>query len=167
MDIDSDSGPTPSRSKRLTPAAQNGSVSGDNERASGISTRRNQGSAASAALSNGTAQPPPKDPIPGTSTFSANPTATTHHSAATISRKRKQLGGGAINAGTLAAGTSSRTRGSVASSGPQNDSNMMTFEINGPYLKNGRLKADDGTVLSVNGKPIFLVTTPLFAGSGG
>jgi len=31
---------------------------------------------------------------------------------------------------------------------------MMTFEIHGAYLKNGKLKADDGTVLAVNGSSL-------------
>ena len=66
------------------------------------------------------------------------------------SKKRKQPG---THVTTSTASTSaqppSRARGASAAYA---ESNMMSFERSGAYLKNGKLKADDGTVLSINGK---------------
>lgn len=66
------------------------------------------------------------------------------------SKKRKQPG---THVTTSTASTSaqppSRTRGASAAYA---ESNMMSFERSGGYLKNGKLKADDGTVLSINGE---------------
>jgi hypothetical protein len=37
------------------------------------------------------------------------------------------------------------------------ESNMMTFENTGAFLKDGHLEADDGQILSVNGKSLFAI----------
>jgi hypothetical protein len=46
----------------------------------------------------------------------------------------------------------------AASAGGARESNMLTFENCQGYLKNGKLKADDGTVLAVNGRAL---STPI------
>ncbi len=89
----------------------------------------------------------PKESIPGTSTFAANPTTTT------TSKKRKQPGT-SITTTTLA--THSVTARPKGTAGPnprfQPETNMMAFERCGGFLNGNRqLKADDGTVISVNG----------------
>jgi hypothetical protein len=94
-----------------------------------------------------------KDPIPGTSTFSAKPASST---ASTGSKKRK-----AISQPSLAQSQSqaqsqilNTPRPSVMahSLGGLQDSNMLSFEGCGAQLNEGnQLVADDGTVLEVNG----------------
>ncbi len=99
---------------------------------------------------NGT-MPAMKDPIPGTSTFSANPNA---NGAAPQSKKRKQPGSSTTVAAPAVASTSApKLRGGNAYQARQHvETNMMTFEGCGARLNAKReLRADDGTVLSVNG----------------
>jgi hypothetical protein len=52
--------------------------------------------------------------------------------------------------------TSSRkvttTSGGAPNSQGQIDTNMMSFNTSQRCLKNGKLKADDGTILAVNGR---------------
>lgn len=128
----------------------NGSPVAEQEKAPAGNTRRGQTSV------NGTnAAAPSKDTIPGTSTFSANPNAS--NGGSTVSRKRKQPSSGTGLASDNTSGSSKKifTTAPEGSSRP-NGSNMMTFEAHGAYLKNGKLKADDGTVLAVNGTLLFL-----------
>lgn len=108
------------------------------DKAPAVSTRRAQTAANSTA----------KEAIPGTSTFSANPNAVVG------SKKRKQPGSNqTVQASAAPNGTTSSK--SFVASASQSDrsriSNMMTFDKSDGYLKNGKLKADDGTVLSANG----------------
>jgi hypothetical protein len=107
----------------------------------------------------GTTQSHYKEPIPGTSTFSANPAT----NASQSSKKRKAPG---QPISVLGSDTQSR-------SNPQNlpasqtvtrkasmayqitgfrDSNMLSFDGCRGGLKNQRLVADDGTILQINGK---------------
>jgi hypothetical protein len=102
-----------------------------------------------------------KDPIPGTSTFSANPGANQS------SKKRK-----ATTQATTPTGPDSQLQ--VPSQGvstPQavtrrasmaaqvvagvRDSNMLSFDACGCRLRGERLVADDGTILEVNGESYF------------
>jgi hypothetical protein len=99
-----------------------------------------------------------KDHIPGTSTFSANPTA----AIATLSSKKRKAAGQS----TPTISTSTATTGTIADSQPttrrtsiaaqigisSRESNMLTFESCAGALKDGKLVADDGTILGVNGK---------------
>ncbi len=87
----------------------------------------------------------PRESIPGTSTFAANPTTT--------SKKRKQPGS---TTSTAAPTTHSIATKPKWSGGPigrlQPETNMMSFDRCGGYLNaSGQLKADDGTVISANG----------------
>ncbi|KAI9828756.1 MAG: putative PHD type zinc finger protein with BAH domain-containing protein [Thelocarpon impressellum] len=134
---------------------------------SGISTRRT-----SAALANGssaaTAGPSPsqsssKDYIPGTSSFSANPSTIT----APATKKRRTAGTTSISANQLSTtGTSSggqittRKASTLASSATSTRmSNMMTFETSQGHLKHGKLRADDGTALGLNDH-VYLICEP-------
>lgn len=101
-------------------------------------------------------QAQPKEPIPGTSTFSANTGATLP-----TTKKRKTNNQYTINrpAPEATAQNSSSTQAVTrrASTAVQRftsfpDSNMLSFETCAGRLKNGKLVADDGTVLEVNGK---------------
>ena len=94
--------------------------------------------------------------LPGMSSFSVYPEATTGPTAP--SRKRKAPGNGPVTTHT----SSALTQTSAAAMSrrfppPSNASrlratNLMTFENCQGYLKNGKLKADDGTTLAVNGE---------------
>jgi hypothetical protein len=105
-----------------------------------------------------------KDHIPGTSTFSANPAAVV---ATQPSKKRKANGQPATSsANTLlpiinSASSSSQTNTRRASIATQSvtgfrESNMLSFENCAGRLKNGKLVADDGTTLGVNGKQCLI-----------
>lgn len=128
--------------------SSNGAPAAGSDKASGVNTRKGQ------ATTNGTSAGSGKDAIPGTSTFSANPNAGSNSSSA--SRKRKQPSSGTTSSDATNAQVSSKKTLTTNPAGPrpQSDSNMMTFEIHGAYLKNGKLKADDGTVLAVNGSSL-------------
>ena len=93
-----------------------------------------------------------RDLIPGTSTFSANPSVN-GNGTAPQSKKRKQPGASTTVSTTGAATPStSRTPRSSASGRQQHETNMMTFEGCGARLNGHKeLKADDGTILSING----------------
>jgi hypothetical protein len=101
-----------------------------------------------------------KDPIPGTSTFSANPETTF---TTQPSKKRKAAAqSSSINFQTQMDGAmqislaQAVTRGAAMAAqvpfGFRN-SNMLSFDGCGSRLQDGKLFADDGTVLEVNGKP--------------
>lgn len=145
--------PAPSAVKAVSNSAKqsaNGSPARapDSEKGPAASTRKNQATANS-AQPNAAA----KEAIPGTSTFSASVTSNNGSSASAASRKRKQPPNGTNSNG-------SAKKQQLAAPGPKRDirlSNMMTFENCGARLKNGKLKADDGTVLEVNGKILFVI----------
>ncbi len=99
-----------------------------------------------------------KDPIPGTSTFSANPTVSggPHHSKKRKATHEKGSHHPSPAPHISTTNTSSR-KASTAGIAEQptsslSDSNMLSFEGCGAHLKDGKLEADDGTVLQVNGK---------------
>lgn len=94
----------------------------------------------------------PREPIPGTSSFSVNDSQ---------SKKRKAPGSGATVAHTSAASQaphSSTSRKaaqhSAATSSASRENNMVTFESSGAYLSHGCLTADDKTKYKVNGECI-------------
>lgn len=97
-----------------------------------------------------------KDPIPGTSTFSANPTATGTHS-----KKRKAATQATTQAHpqvppqSVPRAVTRRTEGTAHVGRGLDDSNMLSFENCGARLVNNKLVADDGTVLEVNGKKLI------------
>jgi hypothetical protein len=103
------------------------------------------------SVSNGWSTVNSTSPIPGTSTFSANPNAN-------LPKKRKSAPSSSGNPnGNLAqsAQASSVTRRAANASAQSKDgglSNLYTFEKCQGRLKIGKLVADDGTVFCVNGK---------------
>jgi hypothetical protein len=124
----------------------------DNERHSNNQARRGF-AAVNANVSdlNGNT-PVARDLIPGTSTFSANPSVN-GTGPAPQSKKRKQPGGNTtISAPHVANNLISRIPRSSAGARQHQETNMMTFEGCGARLTaNKELKADDGTILAVNG----------------
>ena len=104
-----------------------------------------------------------KDPIPGTSTFSANPSATT---TSQLSKKRKATAQptqsstntllpiiNAVPSGSQT--TTRRTSIATQSLAGFRESSMLSFEnCAGRLSKDAKLVADDGTILGVNGKQL-------------
>ena len=90
----------------------------------------------------------PKDSIPGTSSFVANPITVT------TSKKRKQPGSNTTTTFVASNSVPARPKGAAGTnSRVQPETNMMTFEHCGGYLNaNRQLQADDGTIISVNGE---------------
>jgi hypothetical protein len=104
-----------------------------------------------------TVQNQPKEPIPGTSTFSANP------SASQSSKKRKATGQppmmshdsqlqGPPHALPTAQAVTRRASMAAQVVAGFRDSNMLSFDACSSRLRGKRLVADDGTVLEVNGE---------------
>lgn len=96
---------------------------------------------------------PPNTNIPGTSTFAANPNS----NSAQPPKRRKNA---ASHAASVAPSHAGGRRGHQANQAmiPANstrETNMMTFEKTGAFLINGRLEADNGQTVSVNGMSIF------------
>lgn len=128
----------------------------DNEKSSGVSTRRSSAvtlpSAAKAASA-----PTTKDNLPGMSSFALQPESSTN--AVPQSKKRKAPGSSAHSAAIAQQVSPPITNGTVKRSvnnggiHTPRETNMMTFEKCGGKLKNGKLIADDGTSLEVHGKP--------------
>ncbi|KAI9642194.1 putative PHD type zinc finger protein with BAH domain-containing protein [Ciborinia camelliae] len=107
-----------------------------------------------------TAQNHIKEPIPGTSTFSANPSVPATQS----SKKRKPPAQPAASAAQSSSQNVVQNGPSTHTNTPRvnmamHDSNMLSFDNCGARLKDGKLVADDGTVLSVNDH-VYLVCEP-------
>lgn len=130
--------------KRNNGEALNPIVNGsnpDSEKSSPTQSRK--------SLTNGAgANAVPKDPIPGTSSFSARPDDVNGSGSL---RKRKA---------TTSTPTSGPGAGSAAkkifTSAPGDSeggyfTNMVSFEASVPFLKDGQITADDGTTFAVNG----------------
>ncbi|KAL2853141.1 hypothetical protein BJX68DRAFT_52133 [Aspergillus pseudodeflectus] len=97
-----------------------------------------------------------KDGIPGTSSFLAKPDEVSSSSGS--SRKRKQP----ASATTPTFGTENASKKLFTSAPGANsggDSNMVTFDDRGAYLKNGKITADDGTTFAVN-EHVYLICEP-------
>ena len=102
-----------------------------------------------------------KEPIPGTSTFSANPTSTSLSGPST-SKKRKANGQPAtaiqpqlqapLQSVITAQAVTRRASMAAQVVAGVRDSNMLSFDNCGGHLKNERLVADDATILEVNGE---------------
>ncbi|EED16870.1 PHD finger and BAH domain protein (Snt2), putative [Talaromyces stipitatus ATCC 10500] len=138
--------------KRNGISSVNGSPSAatDSEKGPAASTRKGH-TATNGSQANGVA----KDSIPGTSSFSTN--GTSNNNASSAARKRKQPPSGATGANPN--GSAKRVH---TTSGYKHDirlSNMMTFENSGARLRNGKLKADDGSFLEVNDH-VYLICEP-------
>ncbi|KAL4912043.1 hypothetical protein BDW62DRAFT_206870 [Aspergillus aurantiobrunneus] len=110
----------------------------------------------SLTATNGTSSTAARDGIPGTSSFLAKPEEV--NSSSGYSRKRKQP------ASSTPSSTNENASKKVFTAAPgvipgQGDSNMVTFEDRGAYLKNGKLTADDGTTFAVN-EHVYLICEP-------
>lgn len=102
-----------------------------------------------------------KDPIPGTSTFSANPATTPnpHHgpkkrrnaNQPPVSQHQIPISNQGAHNITRGAGIATQVNGGVQ------DSNMLTFDACRGRLMGRTLIGDDGTVLEVNGRARFLL----------
>ena len=128
----------------------------DSERSSGINTRRSSTTTSTAPASKLTNSTAAKDHIPGMSSFSLNPE--TAAPAPGPSRKRKAPGGHATSVVPHGADHTStisvpRKQSHVLSTTNLRETNMMSFEDTQAYLKSGKLRADDGTILEINGTP--------------
>ena len=139
------------------PSMPNSAQPGDGDKPSTANTRRSSTTAPIALPTNNKASLPSvqKDHLPGMSSFSVNPEPNT--APPVPSRKRKAPGNGPATSHTSSAVTQTPTPGisrriaGVPNSKASRETNLMTFETCQGYLKNGKLKADDGTVLAVNG----------------
>lgn len=126
----------------------------DSERSSGINTRRSSTTASATPATKPANFTAPKDQIPGMSSFSLNPESAVPAQAP--SRKRKTPGGhtasSAANGGDPSImGNASRKQAHTTTTASNRETNMMSFEGTQAYLRNGKLEADDGTALGVNG----------------
>lgn len=138
---------------------------GDGDKASAANTRRSSTTLPTAPPTTNKATLPTvqKDHLPGMSSFSVNPEPSTAPTAP--SRKRKAPGNGPTTSHTSPAVTQTPAPGlsrrvvSVSNPKAPRETNLMTFENCRGYLKGGKLKADDGTVLSVNDQ-VYLVCEP-------
>lgn len=139
------------------PSMPNSAQSGDGDKPSVSNNRRSSATAHTAPSTNNKAALPSvqKDYIPGMSSFSLNPEPNAAPPAP--SRKRKAPGNGPATSHTSSAVTQtpapgiSRRTACVPSLKASRETNLMTFENCQGYLKNGKLKADDGTILAANG----------------
>lgn len=133
----------------------------DKERSSGTNTRRSSNAAIPTppqATTKAASPSSSRDPLPGMSSFSLSGENSSEPAAPAPSRKRKAPG---ATPGTQPVATASSTsaaapaRKATSSAAMLNAtaSNLMSFTWCRGYLKNGKLKADDGTVLSVDGMP--------------
>lgn len=136
----------------------NSVVAGDNDRSSGANTRRSSYAAPAGPVTavKGGNLVAPKDHLPGMSSFSVNPEAAPAPPAP--SRKRKAPGSGTAGPQTSSTMTQTpapgppRRQTATVASNMVRTANLMTFENSQGYLKNGKLRADDGTLLGVDGE---------------
>ena len=131
----------------------------DKERSSGTNTRRSSNAAVPTppqAIAKAASPSSSRDPLPGMSSFSLSGENGSEHAAPVPSRKRKAPGATpgtqhvAPTPSTSAAAPIRKASSSAAVLGAR-ASNLMSFASCRGYLKNGKLKADDGTILSVDG----------------
>ena len=140
--------------------------SGESDKASAGNTRRSSTAALNGlTTSNKTTIPNPQNNnIPGMSSFSVHPDYNVASAVPVPTRKRKAPGSGPVASYTPPIATQappsamSRRNGASSQSSRLRPTNLMTFESCQCYLKNGKLKADDGTILAVNGMFLRLRT---------
>ena len=160
-----------SAKKSQAPSEPAGPAS-DLERTSGANTRRSSNTAPTAPT------PPTAAPkttmghisnhqMPGMSSFAVNPSLTA--ASAPPTRKRKAPGSAPVIPQNASVLTQTSTTGSPRRQGPATASqttrttSLMTFEGCQGYLKNGKLKADDGTWIAVGGKSLIAQEPHAFA----
>ena len=151
----------------MAPASMNGNVSDPSSRSSlapdssHSSTVGGKKGAAPAPghASWGNSASTPKDVAASltASTASPAPAATPSNPPPPATKRRKNAAASATNGGHASAAPPSQTGGKrgtlpVMAAHSARETNMMTFEHTGAFLKKGRLEADDGQTVSVNGK---------------
>lgn len=140
-----------------TSAAMSLAQVGESEKSIGVSTRRSSNATSGSAAGKTAAANAPRDHIPGMSSFSLNADGANAAVPPPPSKKRKAPGVSHVpsNAsqglGHSASNGHSRRTTAVGSSNSYRQTNMLSFENCQGYLKNSRLKADDGTILGING----------------
>lgn len=138
-----------------------GSVAAENGQPSGASGKKGAGAGQGSAPW-GNSGPNPKDnqPILSISGSSATTPTTQSNTAQPATKRRKNAAKDATNSSHANAAPPNQVakRGAqaqvqAAATAPYTrESNMMTFEFSAAKLKNGHLEADDGQIVSVNGK---------------
>lgn len=132
-------------------------LAGDSDKSTGVNTRRSSNTTPASAGNKAGPTGNTKDGIPGMSSFSLNSEAHASPLPAN-SKKRKAPGGGVAastashNSGPATSHGTSRRAATTVSSARYRETNMLTFEDSQGYLKDGKLQADDGTNLSINGE---------------
>ena len=102
-----------------------------------------------------------KESLPGMSSFAINKDSTTQPPA----KRRKTAANGSSAPGVssgpahYAAQPQSRKQHATVPSNGLRETNMLSFENCQGYLRNNKLRADDGTVLGVNGTLTYLFHT--------
>ncbi|KAL8706738.1 MAG: hypothetical protein Q9201_000263 [Fulgogasparrea decipioides] len=165
LEMDYEWAPASNKARGSSTSASSTNLQAEENENSGVSTRRR-------SLTNAVLPPAakcgnasvPKDPLPGMSSFSVHPESTT--TSQLPSKKRKAPG--AIPAASTHAPSSTtppmshgvpRKAASMASVNAARTTNMLSFETSKGYLKNGELRADDGTILAVNDH-VYLICEP-------
>ena len=132
------------------------SVAAESAQPSGVSGKKGSGPAQGNA-SWGNSGPNPKDnPANPNISGASSVTATNPSSTAQPTTKRRK--NAAATNGTHQTSTAPSQPGAkrgnqvVAAANSARETNMLTFENTGAMLKNGRMEADDGQTVSINGK---------------
>ncbi|KAL8846156.1 MAG: hypothetical protein Q9221_008736 [Calogaya cf. arnoldii] len=166
LDMDYDWTPASKKPRDSSTSASSTNLQAEDIDHTGVSTRRRSVTTAILPPASKGANPTtPKDQIPGLSSFpvqfepggvSTQPT----------SKKRKAPGAAPAtpsNPSATPSTTSSKHVSRKAATAPSTNcsriTNMLSFEDSKGYLKNGALRADDGTVLAVNDH-VYLVCEP-------
>lgn len=145
-DIDMDLEAAPAKTaNRNSGVALNSIVNGSNPDSEKTSPAQPRKSLTNGAGSN----PVPKESIPGTSSFSARPDDVNGQSSL---RKRKHTAS-TPNSSSSAGGNTAKRIFTTAPGDSDGGyfTNMVSFLASEPFLKDGQLKADDGTTFAVNG----------------
>lgn len=140
-DIDMEFEVAPTKTAKALNSIVNGSKS-DSEKSSPAQPRK--------SLTNGTgSNSAPKESIPGTSSFSARPDDVNGTGSL---RKRKHTAS-TPNSSSSAGGNAAKRQFTLppGESDGRHFTNMVSFETSQPFLKDGKLTADDGTTFALNG----------------
>ncbi|KAL8896614.1 MAG: hypothetical protein Q9192_002990 [Flavoplaca navasiana] len=165
LDMDYDESPASKKPRDSSTSCSSMNLQVEDYDNTGVSTRRRSLTTAIAppALKGGNATVP-KEHIPGLSSFSMHqePGAP----AQQTSKKRKAPGAAPVTQSNTSVTPSvttsknvSRKAATAISSNSSRTTNMLSFDDSKGYLKDGVMKADDGTVLAVNDH-VYLVCEP-------
>ncbi|KAF2468265.1 uncharacterized protein BDR25DRAFT_59125 [Lindgomyces ingoldianus] len=163
VDMDFEMAQAPSNGN-ISEAPSRGFVAAEGRQSPGVGGKKGSG-AGQGNASWGNIGPNPKDNaanlnIPGTSSFSANPSGNSGQQP----KRRKNAASNATNGNHANATAPSqastrRANSAMIAANSTRESNMMTFLKSGSFLKDERLVADDGQAISVNDQ-VYLVCEP-------